>query len=58
MYVSVEIYRTGMYIQMAMARLNTLRECSPSIMVEGLEPAAAGVETGQGEYELIKIKTK
>lgn len=45
-YVTMEIYRAEMYIQMAMALLNTLRECSPSITVEGLEPAAAGVETG------------
>lgn len=57
-YVTMEIYHAVMSIQMATALLNTLRECSPSIMVEGLEPAATGVVTGQGEYELIKIQIK
>jgi len=45
-YVAMEIYCAVMHIQMATALLNTLRECSPSITVEGLEQAAAGVETG------------
>ncbi len=57
MYMAMEIYRQVMYTQIATALLNALRECSPSIMVEGLEPVAAGLETEQGEYRHTLIES-
>ncbi len=57
MYMAMEIYHPVMYTQIATALLNTLRECSPSIVAEGLEPVAAGLEKERGEYRHTLIES-